>query len=189
MASGAAGLTLGSSLPAFTLPEVRSGKHVSAGDLAGSKAVVITFICRHCPYVKHVEAELVRLGVDYVPKGVGIVAIGANDAARYPADAPESLREQAETLGLNYPYCHDADQSVARAFGAACTPDTFLFDGAGKLVYRGQLDDTRPNSGRPANGSDLRAALDAVLSGSPVGTDQKPSVGCGIKWKPGNEPA
>jgi peroxiredoxin len=189
MAASTAGkLRLGDRAPAFTLPDVVSGGDVALADLADRKALLVTFICRHCPYVKHVERELARLGRDYGSRGVGIVAIGANDAERYPDDAPDGLREQARAAGFPFPYCHDATQETARAYGAVCTPDTFVFDGDRRLVYRGQLDDSRPGSGTPVTARDLRAALDAVLAGQPVNPDQKPSVGCSIKWKPGNAP-
>ena len=142
------------------------------------------FICRHCPFVVHVQQELARLGRDYQTQGVGIVAISANDASAYPDDRPERLKEMAVEQGFVFPFCYDETQSVAKAYQAVCTPDFFLFDGSRQLVYRGQLDDTRPSRGA-ANGRDLRAALDAVLGGRPVNPDQRPSVGCGIKWKPG----
>jgi thiol-disulfide isomerase/thioredoxin len=146
------------------------------------------FICRHCPFVKHVQDELARLGADYRGRGVGIVAISSNDAARYPDDAPERLKEMADKLGFIFPVCFDETQEVAKAYTAACTPDFFLFDQARTLVYRGQLDGSRPDSGEPITGRDLRAAIDAVLFDRPVGADQRPSIGCNIKWKPGNEP-
>ncbi len=142
------------------------------------------FICRHCPFVVHVQQELARLGRDYQTQGVGIVAISANDASAYPDDRPERLKEMAVEQGFVFPLCYDETQAVAKAYQAVCTPDFFLFDGSRKLVYRGQLDDTRPSRGA-ANGRDLRAALDAVLAGLQVSPDQRPSVGCGIKWKPG----
>lgn len=141
------------------------------------------FICGHCPYVKHVQNELAKIGRDYTEK-IGIVAISSNDIESYPEDAPDSLKEQAEELGFSFPYLYDGTQEVAKAFTAVCTPDLFLFDGGGKLVYRGQLDDSRPNSNIPVTGKDVRAAIDALLSGQPVSGDQKPGIGCGIKWKP-----
>ncbi len=182
-------LELGTEAPDFRLPDVVSGETVSLDSFRDDEALLVMFICRHCPYVKHVQEELARLGRDYQGKGVGIVAISSNDAAEYPDDAPESLREMAGELGFTFPFCHDESQEVAKAYTAACTPDFFLFDRERRLVYRGQLDDSRPQSGRPVTGSDLRAALDAVLGGQPVGPDQKPSLGCNIKWKAGNEPA
>lgn len=174
---------LGAPLPSFSLPEVVTGRRVSPEDYRDRKALLVMFICRHCPYVKHVERELARLGKDYERKSLGIIAISSNDAGGYPDDAPASLKEQALQLGFNFPYCHDESQDVARAFDAACTPDFFLFDGRRKLVYRGQLDDSRPGNGRPVTGRDLRAAIDAVLEGKPVNQDQQPSAGCNIKWK------
>ena len=141
------------------------------------------FICRHCPFVKHLEKGLAQLGRDYEGKGVGIVAISSNDAANYPDDAPESLAEQAHELGFTFPYLYDETQEVARAYGAACTPDFFLFDDGLKLVYRGQFDDSRPGNGVPVTGKDLRAALDALIAGQPISPEQHPSLGCNIKWK------
>lgn len=181
-------LTLGDAAPDFNLPDTVSGRSVSLGDFAGRPALVVTFICRHCPYVVHVQEVLARVAREYGERGVGFVAIGSNDAGRYPDDAPDRLAAQAREQGFPFPYLYDESQAVAKAFTAACTPDTFVFDAGGRLVYRGQLDETRPNSGRPATAADLRAALDAVLAGGPPPADQKPSVGCGIKWKPGNEP-
>lgn len=181
-------LELGTTAPPFSLPDVVSGATVSLGDVAADRPLLVMFICRHCPFVVHVREELVRLGHDYGPRGVGIVAIGSNDADEYPDDRPESLREMAETAGFTFPLCYDATQDVARAYRAACTPDFFLFDRSRRLVYRGQLDDSRPGTGRPVTGRDLRVALDAVLAGGSVSADQRPSVGCGIKWKKGSEP-
>ena len=175
-------LPLGTKAPHFSLPDVVSGKTVELEDFAKNKALLVMFICRHCPYVVHVRPELVRLGRDYGGKGVGIVAISSNDAKTYPDDAPAKLKAMADENAFPFPMCYDESQEVARAFGAVCTPDFFLFGPEKTLVYRGQLDETRPNSGAPT-GRDLRAALDAVLAGKPVSTDQKPSVGCGIKWK------
>ncbi len=174
---------LGSPLPAFSLPDVTTGRMVSPEDYRARKALLVMFICRHCPYVKHVEQELARLGRDYAEKSVGIIAISSNDAVNYPEDAPESLKEQARQLGFVFPYCYDETQEVAKAFQAACTPDFFLYDADRKLVYRGQLDDSRPGNGRPVTGRDLRAAIDAVLEGKPASPEQRPSAGCNIKWK------
>lgn len=174
---------LGSALPQFSLPDVVSGRMVSPADYADRKALLVMFICRHCPYVKHVERELARIGRDYADRPLGIIAISSNDAVQYPDDAPESLKEQAQQLGFIFPYCFDETQEVARAFQAACTPDFFLYDAERKLVYRGQLDDSRPGNGKPVTGRDLRAAIDAVLEGRPVAADQRPSAGCNIKWK------
>lgn len=175
---------LGAPLPQFSLPDVVTGRMVSPEEYRDRKALLVMFICRHCPYVKHVERELARIGRDYAEQSLGIIAISSNDAANYPDDAPESLKEQALQLGFVFPYCYDESQEVARAFDAACTPDFFLYDGQRKLVYRGQLDDSRPGNGKPVTGSDLRAAIDAVLEGRPVSANQRPSAGCNIKWKP-----
>jgi peroxiredoxin len=182
-------LPLGTSAPDFLLPDVASGRKVSLATFAESRALLVMFICRHCPFVKHVQDELARLGRDYAGSGLGIVAISANDAQNYPADAPESLRAMVEEVGLTFALLFDETQEVAKAYTAACTPDFFLFDAGRKLVYRGQLDDSRPGNDRPVNGADLRAAIDAVLVDTPVSADQKPSIGCNIKWKPGNSPS
>jgi peroxiredoxin len=179
---------LGSAAPDFRLRDVVSGATVTRDGAARSKGLLVMFICRHCPYVQHVQSELAKLGRDYGPSDVGIVAISSNDAARYPDDAPESLRQMARELGFTFPYAHDETQEVAKAYGAACTPDFFLYDGALRLVYRGQLDDSRPRNGKPVTGSDLRAALDALISGQELPKEQRASIGCNIKWKPGNEP-
>ena len=176
-------LPLGTTAPPFSLPDVSTGALVSLRNYAGKQALLVMFICRHCPYVKHVQQELARLGKDYVQRELGIVAISSNDAAAYPDDAPDSLREMVQQVGFNFPLCYDETQDVARAYAAACTPDFFLFDKDRKLVYRGQLDDSRPKTDRPVTGSDLRAAIDAVLSGNVVSADQKPSLGCNIKWR------
>ena len=143
------------------------------------------FICRHCPYVVHVQSELARVGNESAEKSLGVVAISSNDAANYPDDAPKQLKAMAQQLGFTFPYCYDESQDVARAFTAACTPDFFLFDQARRLVYRGQLDDSRPGNGKPVTGKDVRAAIDALLAGQPVSQDQRPSAGCNIKWKSG----
>ena len=176
-------LALGTTAPDFTLPEVVSGQTISLATFAGKKALLVMFICRHCPYVQHVKEGLARLGREYADKDVGIVAISANDVANYPDDAPDQLKAMAKELGFRFPFCCDENQEVAKAYTAACTPDFFLFDAGRTLVYRGQLDDSRPGNGKPVTGRDLRAALDAVLSDRPVASDQKPSVGCNIKWK------
>lgn len=176
-------LDLGTPAPHFELPEVTSGRAVSIRDFDDKKALLVMFICRHCPYVKHTQRELAQIGRDYKGKSIGIVAISANDAHAYPADGPEGSREQAAEIGFVFPYCYDESQEVARAYTAACTPDFFLFDDSRRLVYRGQLDDSRPNNGIPVTGRDLRAAIDAVLAGEPVEARQKPSVGCNIKWR------
>ena len=180
-------LALGTPAPAFSLPAT-DGRLVSLGDFARHKALLVMFICNHCPFVKHVRQELSRLGRDYADRGAAIVAINSNDADAYPDDAPDRMREEAAAAGYTFPYLFDATQEVARAYQAACTPDFFLFDGARRLVYRGQLDDSRPDSGIQVTGRDLRAALDAALAGRPPSSDQKPSLVCNIKWRPGNEP-
>ncbi len=182
-------LTLATLAPNFKLPDVVSGEIISLSTFEGKKALLVMFICRHCPFVKHVQLELAQIGKDYVPKDVGIVAISANNIETNPDDSPDKLKEMALELGFNFPYCFDATQEVAKSYTAACTPDFFLFDADFKLVYRGQLDDSRPSNEKPVTGSDLRAALDAVLAGKNIGEEQKPSIGCNIKWKPGNEPS
>ena len=181
-------LALGTKAPDFDLPDVVSGRRVSLRTLAGKRALLVMFICRHCPYVQHVKIELARLGRDYAGQDIGIVAISANDAANYPDDAPDKLRAMAEELAFTFPFCYDESQETAQAYTAACTPDFFLFDVGRALVYRGQLDEARPGNNRPVTGNDLRAAIDAVLAGKPVSPDQRPSIGCNIKWKKGNEP-
>ena len=181
-------LPLGTKAPNFQLPDVVSGKTVSLDTFVGKKALLVMFICRHCPFVKHVQGELAQIGKDYVNTEVGIVAISTNDAANYPDDAPDKLKEMAQQLGFTFPFCYDESQEVAKAYTAACTPDFFLFDSDHQLVYRGQLDDSRPSNNQPVTGKDLRAALDAVLASQTVNSDQKPSIGCNIKWKPGNAP-
>ncbi len=182
-------LPLGTKAPDFQLPDVVSGKTISLNSFAGKKGLLVMFICRHCPFVKHVQGELAQIGKDYANTDVGIVAISTNDAANYPDDAPDKLKEMAQQLGFTFPFCYDESQEVAKAYTAACTPDFFLFDAEGQLVYRGQLDDSRPSNNQPVTGKDLRAALDAVLASQTVNSDQKPSIGCNIKWKPGNAPA
>ena len=178
-------LALGTPAPDFHLPDVTTGKTISLSDSAGKKALLVMFICRHCPYVKHVQDGLARLGHDYAGKSVSIVAISSNDATAYADDAPDKLKAMAAELGFNFPFCYDESQQVARAYTAACTPDFFLFDEAHKLAYRGQMDDSRPGNGKPVTGRDLRAAIDALLAGRAVDPQQKPSIGCNIKWKAG----
>ncbi|NEN93733.1 MAG: thioredoxin family protein [Okeania sp. SIO3H1] len=182
-------LTLATPAPNFQLQDVVSEQIISLSTFEGKKALLIMFICRHCPFVKHVQLELAKIGEDYVPKNLGIVAISSNDTETHPDDSPDKLKEMALELGFNFPYCFDGTQEVAKSYTAACTPDFFLFDADFKLVYRGQLDDSRPSNNQPVTGSDLRAALDAVLAEKSVGEEQKPSIGCNIKWKPGNEPS
>jgi peroxiredoxin len=180
-------LELGTLAPDFSLPDT-DGRTVSPGDFQDAKALLVMFICNHCPYVKHVQHELVRVARDYGPRGLAAVAISANDAEKYPDDAPAKMQEEKARVGYPFPYLYDETQAVAKAYRAACTPDFFLFDAERRLVYRGQLDGSRPKNAAPVTGKDLRAALDAVLAGRPVPPEQIPSVGCNIKWKPGNEP-
>jgi peroxiredoxin len=180
-------IKLGSATPDFSLPDT-SGKLVSLRDFAHAPALLVMFICNHCPFVKHIRQELARLGSDYQKRGVAIVAINSNDVAKFPDDSPEKMRDEVTNAGYAFPYLYDESQKVAKGFQAACTPDFFLYDKQRTLVYRGQLDDSRPNSGIPVTGRDLRAALDALLADESVMVEQKPSIGCNIKWKPGNEP-
>jgi len=189
-------LALGTIAPDFQLPDTRDGRWVSLDAAQGSKAILIMFICNHCPFVLHVKDQLVAIANDYQPQGVAIFAISSNDIVTHPADSPDKMRDFATANRFTFPYLYDESQAVARAYHAACTPDFFLFDGQRQLVYRGQLDDTRPSRLGPGNyqspsqsdGRDLRAALDALLAGEPVPAQQKPSIGCNIKWKAGNEP-
>jgi thiol-disulfide isomerase/thioredoxin len=176
-------LDLGTSAPAFALPDAVSGKTVNLETFAGKRALLVMFICPHCPFVKHVNTELANLGRDYANSALGIVAISSNDVAQFPEDGPDGLAQQAGEFAFAFPYCHDETQDVARAYQAACTPDFFLFDAGRKLVYRGQLDDSRPSNGLPVTGEDLRAAINATLAGKTVAATQKPSIGCNIKWK------
>lgn len=176
-------LELGTVAPDFVLPDVVSGKTVRRDEVKRPKGLLVMFICTHCPYVKHVEKGLAALGADYAGKGIGIVAIGSNDAESYPEDSAEGLKRQAERLGFSFPYLYDETQEVAKAYKAACTPDLFFFDSSMKLVYRGQFDGSRPGNGVPLTGKDLRGAMDAVLEGKPVTQDQRAAVGCNIKWK------
>ncbi len=176
-------LELGTTAPDFALTEVISGKTVRRDDFRGNDALLVLFICAHCPYVKHIEKTLGVLGKDYASKPLAIVAISSNDVTTHPADSPDGLRAQAQANGFTFPYLYDELQSIARAYDAACTPDFFLFDKDFRLVYRGQYDSSRPNSGIPVTGKDLRAAIDLVLAGKPAPTDQRPSIGCNIKWK------
>jgi peroxiredoxin len=180
-------LALGTSAPDFKLPDT-NGKTVSLADFKNAPALLVLFICNHCPYVKHIRAGLAQLARDYAPKGVGIVGISSNDVANYPADSPARMKEEVKSAGYLFPYLYDETQAVAKAYRAACTPDIYLFDKNQKLVYRGQMDDSRPSNGQPVTGKDLRAALDAVLAGQAVSPNQRASVGCNIKWKAGNEP-
>ncbi|BAS54645.1 hypothetical protein NIES2135_00950 [Leptolyngbya boryana NIES-2135] len=181
-------LTLGALAADFQLPDVVTGQTITLADFADQKALLVLFISRHCPYVQHIKYELAQLGQDTRDRDLGIVAISSNDAMTHPDDAPDSLKEVAEELNLSFPLLFDESQQTAKDYFAACTPDIFLFDQGRRLVYRGQLDDSRPRNDIPVTGKDLRAAIAAVLSDRPVAYDQKPSIGCNIKWKPGNEP-
>ena len=181
-------LPLGTTAPDFQLPDVVSGETISLATFADSQALLVMFICQHCPFVKHVQEQLAKIGKDYEEKSLAIVAISANDVANYANDAPEKLRKMAQDLEFNFPYCYDETQEVAKAYTAACTPDFFLFDRDNKLAYRGQLDDSRPSTDIPVTGQDLRRAIDSVLENKTVDFEQKPSIGCNIKWKPGKEP-
>jgi peroxiredoxin len=181
-------LPLGTVAPDFDLPNV-DGRMVDYAAAAGPQGTVVMFICNHCPFVKHVADELARLGREFIPRGVGFVAISSNDVASHPADSPEQMVREAEDRGYPFPYLYDDTQEVAKAYHAACTPDFYVFDAGRKLVYRGQLDPSRPGSDVPVTGRDLRAAVDALLAGRPPLTQQIPSLGCNIKWKPGNHPA
>ncbi len=182
-------LALGTKAPDFELPDVVSARTVSIRDFDRKQALLVMFICRHCPYVRHVRRELARLGRDFADSDLAIVAISSNDPIQYPEDAPQSLAEEAREAGYAFPYLFDETQEVAKAYTAACTPDFFLFDVDRALVYRGQLDDSRPSNGLPVTGKDLRGAIEAVVSGEPVTDDQRASIGCSIKWRAGNEPA
>jgi peroxiredoxin len=176
-------LEFGAAAPDFALADVITGDTVRRDDFRGRKGLLVMFICTHCPYVKHIEKGLAELGNDYAGEPLGIVAVSSNDAQMYPDDAPAGLKAQAQRTGFRFPYLYDESQDVARAYHAACTPDLFLFDADLKLAYRGQFDASRPGNGVPVSGEDLRAAMDAVLTGSPVSQDQRPSIGCNIKWK------
>ena len=182
-------LDLGTTAPEFELPDVVSGESISLGTFEGKSALLVMFICKHCPYVIHVQDELARIGRDYGDRDVGVVAISSNDADNYPDDAPDQLRSMAQDLSFAFPFCYDESQQTAKDYTAACTPDFFLFDAQQRLVYRGQLDDGRPGNDSPVNGKDLRAALDQVLAGDAPDPNQKPSIGCNIKWKPDSAPA
>jgi peroxiredoxin len=181
-------LPLGISAPDFALRDTVSGATVSLADFAASPALLVAFICNHCPYVKHIVDGLVTFARDYTPRGLAAVAISSNDARSYPDDAPEELARTARAKGFTFPYLYDASQEVAKAYQAICTPDFFLFDRERKLRYRGQFDGSRPGNSVPVTGSDVRAATEAVLRGDPVPSEQKPSIGCSIKWKRGQEP-
>ena len=174
---------LGFKAPVFELKDVVSGQPINLEDVKSDKATVIMFICNHCPFVKHVNDQLVQLAKDYIPRGIVFIAISSNDAEKYPEDSPVKMQEYAKRLGYPFPYLHDETQEVAKAYDAACTPDFYIFDKELKCVYRGQLDDSRPSNNIPVTGKDIRNALDAMLEGNPVDENQRPSIGCNIKWK------
>jgi peroxiredoxin len=180
-------LPLGTKAPEFRLPDT-TGKMVSSSDFQNAPALLVVFMCNHCPYVKHLRAGLAQLARDCLPRGLAMVGISSNDVANYPADSPALMAAEAKSAGYLFPYLYDETQQVAKDYHAACTPDFFLFDQQQRLVYRGQFDDSRPGNGLPVTGRDLRSAIEAVLAGRPVSSTQKPSLGCNIKWKPGNEP-
>ena len=182
-------LELGTSAPDFSLPDVVSGRTISLSTFQDKDVLVVMFICHHCPFVKHIKSELARLGQDYAKKPVGIVAISSNDPAVSSDDSPEGLKRMASEWGLPYPVCYDESQAVAKSYAAACTPDFYVFDRSRKLAYRGQLDDSRPSNDKPVSGADLRAAIDALVAGRAVSQSQRPSLGCNIKWRAGNQPA
>ena len=182
-------IDLGTEAPNFSLPDVVSGKNVSLDDFPDAKGFMIAFICNHCPFVQLIRHEFARYGREYTEKGIAVIAINSNDFVAHPEDGPDAMRDAARRVGYAFPYCLDEDQSVAKAYQAACTPDLYLFDADRKLVYRGQFDDARPGSDAPVTGADLRAASDALLAGRPAPEPQKASLGCNIKWRPGNEPA
>lgn len=181
-------LALGTPAPAFSLPEPATGKTVSLHDFNRAPALLIIFMCNHCPFVIHIRKALVEFARDYQPRGLAIVGISANDVANFPDDSPEKMAEAVRLIGYPFPFLYDESQQTAKAYRAACTPDLYLFNAERKLVYRGQFDSSRPGNNVPVTGRDLRAAVDALLAGQPVPADQKPSIGCNIKWKPGNEP-
>ena len=181
-------LPIGTTAPPFDLLDVVTGQRYSLDSFATRIGLLVMFICRHCPYVVHVERELAKLGQDYQDTNLGIIAISSNDPITYPDDAPPRLREMAVRLGFTFPFCHDETQDVAKAYRAACTPEFYLFDRDRRLAYHGQLDDSRPGNNKPVTGRDLRAAIQAVLTGKPVEGNQRPSIGCSIKWKPGHAP-
>lgn len=176
-------MPLGTKAPYFNLSDTISGKNKTLDELKSDNATVIMFICNHCPFVKHVQTGLVKLANDYMPKGISFIAISSNDVAAYPDDSPEQMKAVAQQLGYPFPYLYDESQAIARAYGAACTPDFYIFDKELKCVYRGQMDESRPSNDIAVTGEDIRAALDAILAGQPVSEDQKPSIGCNIKWK------
>jgi peroxiredoxin len=189
MAMASVILPLGTTAPPFALRDVVSGQIYSLDSFRGKAALLIMFVCRHCPYVVHVEREIARIGQDYADSSLGILAISSNDPVAYPDDAPPRLKEMALRLGFTFPFCCDETQEVAKAYRAACTPDFYLFDRDRRLIYHGQLDDSRPGNNKPVTGRDLRDAIEAGLAGKPANKVQNPSIGCSIKWKPGNAPS
>ena len=180
-------LDLGTPMPSFSLPDF-NGHMVSDADVKGSNALLVAFICKHCPFVRHIRNEFARFATEYQARGLAVIAIASNDTKEFPEDGPEGMKEEAAEAGYTFPYLFDEKQLVARAFKAACTPDLFLFDGQRRLYYRGQFDGSRPKNNVPVNGADLRAAADALLAGEPAPAVQRPSLGCNIKWSPGNAP-
>ncbi len=180
-------LPLGTAAPDFKLPDT-NGETVALAAFKSQPALLVIFMCNHCPYVKHIRAGLAQLARDYQPRGAAIVGINSNDVANYPEDSPARMKEEVKSAGYLFPYLYDETQAVAKAYHAACTPDLYLFDKGRRLVYRGQFDDSRPGNGVPVTGKDVRAALEAVLAGKPATSEQKPGIGCNIKWKSGNEP-
>ena len=182
-------LPLGTTAPDLSLTDVVRGDALSLASFKGKKGLLVMFICQHCPFVKHIEDQLGQIGQDYIPSGMAILAVSANSIETHPQDDPDNMRQQVQRANFNFPYAYDATQEVAKSYTAACTPDFFLFDSDFKLVYRGQLDDSRPGNDVPVTGSDLRAALDKVIAGAAMPEEQKPSIGCNIKWIPGKEPA
>lgn len=189
MATSSAMLPLGTAAPPFSLRDVVSGQVYSLDSFSDKTALLVMFICRHCPYVVHVQEELARIGRDYRGTALGIIAISSNDPIGYPDDAPPKLKDMAQRLGFTFPFCHDETQEVAKAYKAACTPDFYLFDRDRRLAYHGQLDEGRPGNNKPVTGRDLRSAIQAVLAGKPVDGNQRPSIGCSIKWKQGHAPS
>ncbi|AFY36601.1 alkyl hydroperoxide reductase/ Thiol specific antioxidant/ Mal allergen [[Leptolyngbya] sp. PCC 7376] len=182
-------MPLGSAAPDFVLPDVTTGEDVTLENFQGKDGLLVIFMCRHCPFVIHLQDELAKIGQDFIPKNLGMVGISANSVETHPADAPDKLKEMVAELNFNFPILYDKTQETAKTYQAACTPDFFLFDKDLKLAYRGQLDDSRPGNDKPVTGKDLREAIAQVLAGESVSADQKPSIGCNIKWKPGNEPS
>ena len=181
-------LALGTPAPDFALPDFDGRRH-ALGDFARAPGLLVVFICEHCPFVRHVRAAFAALAREYQPRGLAVIAINSNDLGAYPQDGPDAMRAEAAQFGYVFPYLLDESQAVAKAYYAACTPDFFLFDATRRLAYRGQFDDSRPGNGRPVTGADLRAAVDAVLAGRAPAAEQFPSLGCNIKWRPGNAPA